>query len=110
MLWGDGHQGAPVFNPLSYDHREHQFLKINVGPLEVTPEDHLRHMTGYWAWLAWALGEGPWVHYGQSNKNVRPNVPKGIGKKYHNHTDDWWSRRRTFLANRHKGNPPKGDA
>lgn len=56
----------------------------------------LRAKTGYWNWLAWTLGEGPWKGYHPSDRNVRPNVPKRIPLS-------WWAKREAFLFNRKKG-------
>jgi hypothetical protein len=39
-----------------------------------TPQDKLRAKTGFYAWVAWRLGEGPWQHYSPANKTVRPAV------------------------------------
>lgn len=57
--------------------------------------DTLRRRTGYYAWLAWYLGEGDWKPYGPKNVAVRPNVPKVIGAA-------WWARERAFLKARRK--------
>ena len=72
--------------------------KLPIVDPPMTPQDKLRAMTGFYSWVAWRLGEGPWKHYGELNKTVRPDVPKRISAQ-------WWVRYRQFLANRHKGNP-----
>lgn len=59
----------------------------------VGPTDALRRKTGYWSWLAWYLGEGPWRPYGPRNAKARPNVPARIPSK-------WWSALRAFLKKR----------
>lgn len=97
VMWGFGHQGAPDSNPLSFDHREKQFLRLPVPKYVPTPEDKLRAKTGYFSWVAWKLGEGDWKHYGDANPTVRPDVPSVI-------PPSWWKRYVTFLANRKKGN------
>lgn len=38
----------------------------------------LRAKTGYWAWLAWRLGEDAWKGYGHANPTVRPHVAKAV--------------------------------
>lgn len=100
LLWSFGHQGAPNTYRLSQDGRQHQLLKINAGPLTVTPQDKLRAKTGFFSWVAWKLGEGEWKHYGKANRTVRPNVPGVIPLS-------WWKRYAQFLLNRKKGNKPK---
>lgn len=97
-VWSFGHQGAPNKYRLSWDRRPKQFLRLNVGATPVSPQEKLREMTGWFSWVAWKLGEGPWVHYGKANKLVRPNVPRKIPA-------DWWTRYKMFLANRNHGNP-----
>jgi hypothetical protein len=54
----------------------------------------LRARKGYFAWLAWTLGEGDWKGYGERNAAVRPAVRKKAGS--------WWARRTAFLARRKK--------
>ena len=62
-----------------------------------TPQDKLRAMTGFYAWVAWRLGEGPFKKYGKRNPKVRPNVPKIISPA-------WWTRLARFQLNRKKAN------
>ncbi len=101
LLWSDGHQGAPNSYRLSYDRREHQFLRL-ILPVHVpTAAEKLRAMKGYWSWLQWKLGEGDWHGYQQADNTVRPNVPRVIPPA-------WWRRYAAFLLNRKKGNQAKG--
>lgn len=95
QLWGFGHQGAPSFSKLSWDRRPHQFLRLPIVYVP-TADDRLRARTGWFAWVAWKLGEGDWRHHGPANPKVRPNVPKRI-------TVSWWKRYAQFIANRKKG-------
>lgn len=102
VLWSFGHQGAPNTYRLSYDTRPKQYRR-NPLPVHVpTPEERLRAMTGWFAWVAWRLGEGDWRTYGKLNPRVRPDVPKMI-------PPDWWKRYADFLRNRkhptEKGTP-----
>lgn len=55
----------------------------------------LRNRKGYWAWLAWYLGEGDWKPYGARNPRYRPNVPKRVPK-------GWWPKLAAFKAARSK--------
>lgn len=99
LLWSHGHQGAPNTYRLSYDARQRQFLRAQIAATPATPQDYLRAMTGWFSWMAWYQGEGPWRHYGKANKTVRPNVPKLIPRS-------WWLARVKFLANRKNGDGP----
>lgn len=94
-LWGFGHQGAPSRTRLSWDSRSRQYLRMPIVYVP-TPEDLLRARTGWFAWVAWKLGEGDWRHYGPMNLKVRPNVPKRISV-------EWWARYVQFVANRKNG-------
>lgn len=96
LLWSFGHQGAPNSYRLSYDRRTKTYCKLPVVVPPPTARDKLRAKTGFYAWVAWRLGEGPWRHYGSTNKTVRPNVPRVIPL-------DWWKRYARFLANRDSG-------
>lgn len=103
-VWNFGRQGQPVIVPLAYEIADHEgmpvtFCKLMDDP-PATPEDKLRAKTGFWAWLAWYLGEGRhgWKPYGARNPDVRPNVPKKISA-------DWWAQEKAFVAARNKGNP-----
>lgn len=98
LLWSFGHQGTPNTYRLSQDRRLRQFLRNPVPHYVPTPEDRLRARTGYFAWVAWKLGEGDWLHYGSANRKVRPKVGKLISPV-------WWKRYGQFLANRDKGDP-----
>ena len=54
------------------------------------PAATLRAKTGYFAWVAWRLGEGAWKGWGRANLAVRPNVPRAI-------SNAWWGRLEAFL-------------
>lgn len=95
LLWSFGHQGAPNTYRLSLDRREHQLLRLPIKYVP-TPQDRLRARTGWFAWVAWRLGEGDWRHHKPSAKNVRPNVPRLIPAR-------WWVRYAQFLAARKRG-------
>lgn len=101
LLWSFGHQGAPNSYRLSYDRRPHQLLRNPVPMYVPTPQDKLRLATGYFAWVAWKLGEGDWASYGPAASKVRPNVARVIGPV-------WWRRYLAFLANRNKGDKAAG--
>lgn len=94
-VWSFGHQGAPNSYRLSQDPRPQQYLRLPVVYVP-TPADVLRARTGWFAWVAWRLGEGDWRHYGPRNPVVRPNVPKAVPAA-------WWLRLSQFLANRKNG-------
>jgi hypothetical protein len=96
VLWSFGHQGAPNQYRLSQDRRVRQFLRLPVIYVP-TPADKLRATTGWWAWVAWKLGEGDWRHRKPADPVVRPDVPKVISAA-------WWARYAEFLANRKKAN------
>lgn len=96
LLWSFGHQGAPNSYRLSADDRPAQFLRMPIVYVP-TPEDRLRARTGWFAWVAWRLGEGDWRHQGPANREVRPDVPKRIPAS-------WWVRYQKFLRNRRKPN------
>lgn len=97
LLWSDGRPGAPNFYRLSQDGRIATYCKLPVVDPPPTPQDKLRAMTGFYAWMAWQLAEGPWRHYVPRAAQVRPDVPKRISA-------DWWIRREIFLKNRLKPN------
>jgi hypothetical protein len=99
LLWSFGHQGAPNTYRLSGDGRPSQYLRNPLPVYVPTPQDRLRAMTGWFAWVAWRLGEGDWKPYGRTSATVRPNVPRVIPVS-------WWKRYAQFLLNRKKGNPP----
>jgi hypothetical protein len=99
MLWSFGHEGAPNLYRLSADNREHVFRKLMRDPPVTAADAALRAETGFYAWVAWRLGEGDWRGRGRTNPAVRPHVPDTI-------PPDWWTRLERFLANRTKGNPP----
>lgn len=95
LLWSFGHEGAPNTYRLSYDRRPRQLLRYPV-PTVQTPEDKLRACTGWFAWVAWRLGEGEWRHYGKQNRRVRPGVPRRVPLA-------WWRRYARFLLRRKRG-------
>lgn len=102
-LWNFGRQGQPIISTLALEIAAHPGMTVTLckNPIvdpPMTPQDKLRAMTGFYSWVAWRLGEGPWKHYGVTNAKVRPNVPKRISAQ-------WWARYVQFLNNRHKGNP-----
>lgn len=99
LLWSFGHQGAPNTYRLSQDGRVAQYLRLPVPKYVPTPQDKLRARTGWFAWVAWRLGEGDWKPYGKSAKKVRPSVPKVI-------PPSWWLRYAVYIKNRKKGNKP----
>lgn len=94
-LWSFGHQGAPNTYHLSADRRPAQFLRLPIVYVP-TPADRLRARTGWFAWVAWRLGEGDWRHWGPHNAKVRPDVPAKI-------PNEWWARYLLFVANRRRG-------
>lgn len=98
LLWSFGHQGAPDFYRLSADGRPAQYLRNPLPAYVPTQGDRLRAMTGWFAWVAWKLGEGDFKDSGAANPAVRPNVPKLIPAA-------WWLRYAKFLAARKRGNP-----
>lgn len=98
IVWSFGHQGTPEQYPLSKDTRwPKQYLRVPVPVYNPTPEDELRAMTGYWAWVQWRLGEGSWRHYAPADPKVRPDVPRLIPAR-------WWLMLAKFLAARKQGN------
>lgn len=103
-VWNFGRQGQPTIVPLAYELADHQGLPVTycrLAPISPpTHQDELRAMTGYWAWLAWYLGEGKTTFkpFGPRNPTVRPDVPTKISAV-------WWADEKQFLANRKKGNP-----
>jgi hypothetical protein len=56
-----------------------------------TPADQLRADTGWYAWVAWRLGQGDWKAYGYANPKVRPRLPQVISSA-------WWSRLAKFMT------------
>ena len=104
LLWSFGHPGAPNAYRLSWDRREHQLLSLmsDDPKPKPTPADKLRAQTGFYAWVSWRLGEGPWLHYDQMNPKVRPNVPKNIIMS----RPTWFPTLAQFLAARKHGNKP----
>lgn len=97
LLWSFGHQGTPNAYRLSQDKRPAQFIRVRLPAYVPTPSDRLRGRTGWFAWVAWKLGEGDWHSHAPADKSVRPNVPKRIPLR-------WWRRYAKFLLKRKKGN------
>jgi hypothetical protein len=98
-----GGPGQPIIDWLSQEISYHRGMtmtvcRINVPVPPPTPQDKLRAMTGFYSWVAWALGEGPFRNYGKKNPTVRPAVPKRISA-------GWWVRYAQFLKNRKKPTP-----
>ena len=62
-------------------------------PKPPTAADRLRGRTGYWSWLDWYLGEGPWKKYRPHVGKVRPHVPARV-------PSSWWRRERAFVRAR----------
>lgn len=97
-----GRQGEPAVKWLADEQANHRGMtmticRLNVADPPPTAEDKLRAKTGFYAWAAWRLGEGPWKPHKPLNRTVRPNVPTVISAA-------WWKRYAVFLANRKKGN------
>lgn len=99
--WNMGTQGQPVFRTLQYEIDGHRRIPWQVCQLmptpRPTPADKLQKETGFYAWVAWRLGEGHWRKYGSSNPKVRPAVPRLIPPR-------WWRDYLSFLRARDKGN------
>lgn len=104
LLASWGHQGAPNTYRLDFDTRPKQFLRNPLPKYIPTPQDKLRSKTGYFAWVAWKIGEGDWHGHGQANPKVRPNVPKNIALAH----PLWWKRYAQFIAGRKKGDKANG--
>lgn len=101
-VWNHGAPGQPAKRRLIDEIAAHLGMTLTVCRLNVvdppdTPEEKLREMTGFYAWVAWRLGEGPFKKYGKTNSTVRPDVPKLIPVA-------WWRDLARFLANRKKPN------
>lgn len=101
-LWNFGRQGQPIISTLEIEMAAHPGMEVTLCKLPIvdppmTPQEKLRAMTGFYSWVAWTLGEGPWKHYGAKNRKVRPDVPSRISAQ-------WWLRYGQFLKNRNKGN------
>jgi hypothetical protein len=62
-------------------------------PKDLYPALVLRQRKGFYAWLAWNLGEGDWKGYGKCNPNSRPAVFVRIPAT-------WWARRAAHLLKR----------
>lgn len=100
-VWNFGTQGQPVITTLSREvagHRGMDYWFCALLPKGVGPSpEKIRSSTGFYAWVAWKLGEGPWKPYGPADNAMRPAVPRRIPV-------GWWTRYRSFLRNRRRGN------
>src|SRR5919109_4197303 len=63
------------------------------------PAADLRAKTGWFAWVAWRLGQGAWKAYGSANPAVRPRVPSAV-------PSSWWTRLAKFTASAPAGPSP----
>jgi hypothetical protein len=99
LLWSFGHQGAPNSYRLSQDRRPQQYLRNPIPTYVPTPLDKARARSGWFAWVAWRLGEGDYAPYGKASPKARPNVPKRIPLS-------WWKRYAKFVARRKHANKP----
>lgn len=100
--WNHGRPGQPQKTLLSAEKAAHAgmtvtYLSLGVPDPPPTPEDKLREKTGFYSWVAWKLGEGPWKKYGKARPKVRPHVPRVIPVK-------WWRQYAAFLRARKKPN------
>jgi hypothetical protein len=59
--------------------------------ISLTPADKLRAKAGWFAWVAWRLGQGDLKPYGKANPNVRPRLRRAV-------PSSWWPRLARFLA------------
>lgn len=104
LCWNLGTQGQPAFKRLSHEIVGHRGMHVTLCVLNLPPdpppthEDKLRAMTGWYAWVAWKLGEGvtTWKPYGPANAKVRPAVPRVI-------PPIWWRDLSRFLLARKRG-------
>jgi len=101
-VWNHGAPGQPIRSTLSRERDWHSPMTVTYVSLGVpdpppTPEDKLREKTGFYSWVAWKLGEGPWRKYGKASPKVRPHVPRVIPVK-------WWRQYAAFLRARKKPN------
>lgn len=93
LVWSFGHQGAPNTYRLSQDSRPQQYLRNPIPTYVPTPLEAAKAREGWFAWVAWRLGEGDYAPYGKANATARPAVPKVI-------PISWWRRYVKFLARR----------
>lgn len=108
LVWNMGTQGQPVIVSLLHEIQGHAGMtltccKANVEDPPLTPIEKLHAKTGFYSWVAWKLGEGPWKHYGAASKTVRPAVPRVIPAR-------WWKDYAAFLLRRKKANVSSSDA
>lgn len=100
-VWNMGEQGQPALKKLSQEIAGHPGVRYWLCQVAPPPKpsvkDELRAEKGFYAWVAWKLGEGQWKPYGPADPTVRPNVSRRIPLR-------WWLDYRKFLANREKGN------
>lgn len=100
LVWSFGHEGAPNTYRLSQDTRPQQYLHNPLPAYVPTSLDKAKARTGWFAWVAWRLGEGDYRDFGKANPTARPNVPKRIPAS-------WWVRYAKFLARRNGSDKPK---
>lgn len=101
-LWNFGRPGEPIITDLATEAAYHRGMVVTLCKAQIidpppTPQDKLRALTGFYAWLSWKQGYNVFRHYGPANKTVRPNAPLRIAAA-------WWPRRARFLANRKRPN------
>ncbi len=101
-VWNHGRPGQPQKRTLMQEVQAHAGMSVTCCRIPVvdpppTPQDRLRAMTGFYAWVAWRLGEGPWRKHKPRDPEVRPNVPAIVSPA-------WWVRLQQFLLNRKKAN------
>ena len=103
QVWNMGEQGQPVIHALSIEVEAHAGMTVTLCKLNLppdpppTPQQQLQAKTGFYAWVAWRLSEGPWKGYPPRYAAVRPDVPKVISPA-------WWLRLSQFLLARKKPN------
>lgn len=98
LLWSFGHPGTPNAYRLSEDRRPQQYLRNPLPTYVPTPLEQARARTGWFAWVAWRLGEGDYKEWGPASQTARPNVPRTI-------PPSWWTRYAAFLLRRKRGTP-----
>lgn len=101
-VWNFGEDGQPIIDTLAAEIAYHKGMTVTLCKLPIvdpapTPQQVLQAMTGFYAWAAWRLGEGPFKHWGEVNAKVRPHVPAKIPA-------EWWTHLHNFEDNRKKGN------
>jgi hypothetical protein len=81
-VWNFGCPGQPVITTLSGEIAGHpgvEYWFCRLLPKTAPPSgEKLRHETGFYSWVAWKLGEGPWKGHKPSDKTVRPNLVDAV--------------------------------